>query len=416
MSSVSADFRPPAPYSPVVRLAGLTVPWILRWARHVVDIEIPDKDIERIRALRDRRLLIAPNHPTNDDPALLFALSRASGLPFYYLACRETFDAACGFYGRFLQRIGAYSVVRGTADRESFRMTRRLLATPGGRVVIFPEGEVYSQNDTLLPFQSGVVQLAFWAMEDVRSGGEPDGSVSILPVAVRYVFVADMTDRINAALSRLERAVLGTSQSTSTVDSHYERLRALGVAVLTAMETEYGLKSARNEESDLTARMDAMKSLLLERAAGLIGVTLPAGATLPERMRFLINRVHDVVKDPPGDDKTPYGERLHAQQAERAAPLMRDLERVANWIAVRDNYVRARPTPERMADNIRRLEVEVFGAPALTGPRRAIVRVGEPIDLARFAADYKADRRGAVAKCVDLLEEAVQALLDGDTK
>jgi len=415
MTLTSTDFRPPRIHALTVRLASIAMPRILRWARHVSFIDIRDEDIERVRSLADRRLLIAPNHPTNDDPALLFALARAAGVPFYYLACRETFDAALGLYGKFLQRIGAYSVVRGTADRESFRMTRKLLSTPGGRVVIFPEGEVYSQNDTLLPFQSGVVQLAFWAMEDVRSGGEPEGSVSILPVAVRYVFVADMTDRINAALGRLERAVLGTAQSTSTVDSHYERLRALGVAVLTAMEAEYGLKPSRSEEADLTARMDAMKALLLERAAGLIGVTLPASATLPERMRFLINRVHDVVKDPPSNDKTPYTERLHAQQAERAAPLMRDLDRVANWIAVRDNYVRAKPTPERMADNIRRLEVEVFGAPSLTGPRRAIVRVGRPIDLSDYAADYRADKRGTVTKCVGLLESAVQALLDGET-
>ena len=50
---------------------------------------------------------------------------------------------------RNIQALGGYSIVRGTPDRESFRMTRQILSQPGAKLVVFPEGEVYTQNDTL---------------------------------------------------------------------------------------------------------------------------------------------------------------------------------------------------------------------------------------------------------------------------
>ena len=406
------DFRPPRLSAGALRLWNAALPLLLRRFCDVVSVEIDNGDLARLKALAGERLLLTPNHPTNNDPALLFALAKAAGQSFHYLACRETFDILGGLWGRVIQRLGAYSVVRGTADRESFRMTRQLLAAPGGKVVIFPEGEVYSQNDTLLPFHAGVVQMGFWALEDLRKSGDTVGVISVLPVAVRYQFVQDMTGPIARSLTALEEAV---GPATETPTEPYARLRRIGVAMLTAMEREYGLKTKPAlEGEDLTPRMDAVKTMLLERAAALMGETLPAAATLPERMRLLMNSVYDVTHEEPGEPRSPYQERLHRQQIARAAPLMQDLNRVANWIAVQDNYVRARPTPERMADNLRRLETEAFGESRLRGRQRALVRVGEPISLAACYDAYRADKRATVARVTQELESAVQALLDRD--
>ena len=408
------DFRPPLLHPPTLRLFQTLLPGLLRRVCGVVSVDIPADDIGRLRALAVERLLLAPNHPTNDDPALLFALARAAGMPFHYLCCREAFDHLLGLWGRLIQRLGAYSVVRGTTDRDSFRTTRVLLAAPAGRVVIFPEGEMHSQNDTLLPFHAGVVQLAFWALEDLRKAGDPAASVSLLPVALRYFFTEDMTQPIDESLARLERAVRPPDAGPeATPTEPYARMRRVGVGMLEVMEAEYGLKTKPAEgEADLTPRLHALKSLLLDRAAGLIGVPLPADATLPERMRLLINAVYVVTHDESTARRSPYQARVHRQQAARAAPLLSDLNRVANWIAVQDNYVRARPTPERMADTLRRLEIEAFGKASLHGPRRALVRVGEPIHLAACYDAYRADKRGIVARVTHELEAAVQGLLD----
>lgn len=412
------DFRPPRLSAGTLRLWNAVLPFLLRRFCDVVAVEIPSDDLARLKSLAGERLLLTPNHPTNNDPALLFALAKAAGESFYYLACRETFDILGGLWGWVIQRLGAYSVVRGTADRESFRMTRQLLASPGGKVVIFPEGEVYSQNDTLLPFHAGVVQMGFWALEDVRKGGETEGVISLLPVAVRYQFVQDMTKPIDWSLLELEYATgrrSGRPQGVrlNTSEELYKRLRGIGVAMLIAMETEYGLKpKSAGDAENLTPRMNAVKNMLLDRAAALMGETLPAEATLPERMRLLMNSVYAVTHDEPDEARSPYQERLHRQQIARAAPLMQDLNRVANWIAVQDNYVRERPTPERMADNLRRLETEAFGASRLRGRQRAVIRVGEPISLAACYDDYRADKRGTVTRVTHELETAMQALLD----
>jgi 1-acyl-sn-glycerol-3-phosphate acyltransferase len=199
-----ADFRPATLHMPTLRLWNACLPFIMRRFCEVDGVEVPEPDLARLKAAAGERLIVTPNHPTNTDPVLIFALARAADIPLHYVACRETFDLAGGLWGKVIQRLGAYSVVRGTADRESFRATRALLTSPGGKVVIFPEGEVHSQNDSLLPFHAGVVQLAFWAQEDLRKAGDAEGSVGLLPVAVRYRFTHDMSAPIERSLSRLE--------------------------------------------------------------------------------------------------------------------------------------------------------------------------------------------------------------------
>ncbi len=409
MPTSHTDFRPARLSLPTVHFCWALLPLILRRGVDITGVDTPPEDLARLKALAPARLVLTPNHPTISEPFVLFALSRAAQMPFHYLANRETFGDYGGLSGWLIQRLGGYSVVRGTADRESFRATREILAAPAGKVVIFPEGEVYSQNDTLLPFHAGVVQMAFWGLEDARKAGDAGADVGLLPVAVRYQFVQEMSGPIANSLGGLERAVGLTTEAGA---EPYVRLRRIGLAVLETMEAEYGLRRRAADADDMTPRMEALKALLLDRAAALLGLTLPPEATVPDRMRALINAVYAVTHEEPGAARSPYRERLHRQQAARVGPLMRDLSRVSNWIAVRDNYVRARPTPERMADNLRRLEAEVFGHARLRGPRRARLRLGEPISLAAHADAYHADKRAAVARVTHELEAAVQALLD----
>ena len=146
------DFREARLHLPTLRLWHVCLPFMLRRFCHVVAVDIPAEDVARLKALRGARLLLAPNHPTNVDPCLLFALSKAVETPFHYLACRETFDGLGGLWGKVIQRLGAYSVVRGTADRESFRATRALLAAPAILVLgLGPTAELKKVSFTL-PF------------------------------------------------------------------------------------------------------------------------------------------------------------------------------------------------------------------------------------------------------------------------
>ena len=175
----------------------------------VVSVDYQAHDLERLRALKNERVLLVPNHPTNIEPALLFDLSCRVDQAFHFLACREAFEPLWGMWGQVIRRVGAFSVVRGTTDRASLRAMRELLARPDAKLVAFPEGEVYSQNDTLLPFNTGVFQIAFWALEDAHKAADAavaaPPSLYVLPIAIKYRFTRDMGPAIRAALARQER-------------------------------------------------------------------------------------------------------------------------------------------------------------------------------------------------------------------
>ena len=391
-----ADFIAAKPTPSVIRVAqkcSNTIVGVLG----ISGVDYDQDELERFRALAGERVLLTPNHPTNTDPALVFHLSAQVNQSFRYLACREAFDACLGLWGHVIKRIGAHSVIRGTADRASFRATRELLASPASKLVIFPEGEVYSQNDTLLPFHDGVFQLAFWALEDARKS-EASADLFIQPVALKYKFTTDMRLPILFSLNRLEHF---TGSPVPSDAGTYERLRGIGFAMLRSLEKEYRLPSPKEKdedlESDFTPRLDAIKEAILQRVALAVGIPDPRGETLPERMRTLIHAIEIVTRDEHDlSAKTPYDTELRRLQRERARPLLRDLDRIANWIAVYDGYVREDPTPERLFDLLVRLERECFGKSLLTGPRRARVRLPEPINLGDRLAAYKAARRAEV--------------------
>jgi len=278
------------------------------------------------------------------------------------MATRDAFDGLWGLGGKIMSRLGAFSVMRGAVDRASYRAARELLTTPGAKLVVFPEGEVYSQNDTLLPFHNGIFQLAFWAQEDVVKAGR-DEPLYILPVALKYYYVEDIESEIEASLTRLASF---TQADVQPGDDTYARLRKIGKAMLHSLEQEYRITPDAADIEDLTFRLDAVKEAILIRVAGAAGVALPKGATLPERMRNLIHVIETVTREET-KDKTPYDTELRRQQRNRAKPLLHDLRRLANWIAIYDGYVKANPTPERLADTLIRLERECFGKELLQG-------------------------------------------------
>ncbi len=400
-----AEFVPAKPSSFVRGSFRVAIPYLLS-QRGVVGVDYDPADLERLRALEGSRILLTPNHPTNTEPLLMFHLSCIVRQPFFFMATRDAFDALWGLGGKVMSWLGAFSVMRGAVDRASYRAARELLKQPKAKLVVFPEGEVYSQNDTLLPFNSGIFQLAFWAQEDVVKAGR-DEALYLLPVALKYYYVEDIAPEVEASLKRLADF---TGAGVEPGDDTYTRLRKIGQAMLHSLEREYRITPDPNETEDLTTRLDAVKEAILVRVAAAAGVALPKGGTLPERMRNLIHVVETVTRDEP-TDKSPYDTELRRQQRERAKPLLNDLRRLANWIAIYDGYVKANPTLERLADTLVRFERECFGVERLNGRRRCRIRLGEPLDLRECWPAYEKSRRTELVRVTREIESRVAALL-----
>ncbi|HVK04866.1 MAG TPA: lysophospholipid acyltransferase family protein [Armatimonadaceae bacterium] len=409
------EFIPAKPTGWVRALCRVTLPVTLPRIFQLNHIDYDPADLETLKSLKGERVMLTPNHPSHADPAVLFHLSTRVEQNFSYLACVEAFEKHGGLQGWLIQRVGAYSVVRGTVDRASFRTTRETLVTPGSKLVVFPEGEVYSQNDSLMPFQSGTFQLAYWALDDLRKAGQADAPLYVLPLALKYVYTRDMRPAMLRSVESLERTMGIEPAADGGAQPLHQRVRQVGAAMLRALEREYRLPSPRGEsahpEDDLTPRLNSVKEEVLRRVSMAAGVPLPGGGgSVLERLHVLLHAVDAVTHEPP-DDGTPYDRRLREYQRERSVPLLRDLDRLTNFIAIYDGYVREHPTQERMAETIIRLERECYGKERLAGPRRCRVQIGEPIDLRERYPAYQQDKRGEVAALTAAVRAAVLALL-----
>ncbi len=95
------DFYPPQLSSTLVRFCQTIAPSLVHWL-YQVDLEITSECLEKLRVLKNERLLLLPNHPTFQDPIVVFLLSARLHQPFYYLAAYEGFK---GVLGPFLQRL-----------------------------------------------------------------------------------------------------------------------------------------------------------------------------------------------------------------------------------------------------------------------------------------------------------------------
>jgi 1-acyl-sn-glycerol-3-phosphate acyltransferase len=412
-------FRPPRLSRPVVRLAHTLTPAVARRLWRIEGMEFDPDGLEALRALKGQRVVLCPNHPTGLDPLVLFRLSSLLGEDFSYLACQEAF--ANPLKGWLMQRVGCYSIIRGTADRDSFRMSRELLAAGERWVVMFPEGEACGQNDIVMPFQEGIAQMAFWALEDLAKKGESPRTDAVrprtdavrpplylVPVALKYAYKRDMRPEFDRVLARLERK-LEVAAPSRDLDPRvlYERLRHIGEAVLVAIEKKQGLRPAK--DASLDDRVQQVKEHLVSRVAASLGVKLRSGQPLLDRVRTLFNAADRLVHDEPaGSD---YERELHRRRQEEVRPLYDDLARVLRFIATYDGYVRETMTAERFAEVLVRLEWEVSGKEDWLAPREVSVKLGEPLNVAEHWEAYRQDKRNVVTGVTMQLEGSVRLLL-----
>lgn len=402
-------FHPPKNNRFIIRLAQWLFPIASRFWWKIEGIEVDADGLQRLRQLKGKRVILCPNHPTGIDPAIVFYLSSLLDDEFNYLAAKECFENP--LKGWFMQRFGCYSVVRGTADTESFRMTRQLLVEGKRWLAICPEGETCGQNDTVMPFQQGVAQIAFWALEDLSRGEGQFAQlppIYLVPVAIKYTYTRDMCKEIARALSRLERKL---GLPSPTLDLHpfalYERLRRVGEMVLATAEKEYGVRPTK--DASLNDRVQRMKEIIVNRVATALGITFRPNQPLMDKVRALFNAVDRIVYDEPKGSE--YERQLHRRRQEEAKALYDDLWRVWRFVATYDGYVRETMTAERFLEVIGRLEWEVFGKEWTRGPRKALVTIGEPINLTDHWAEYQRDKRETVAAVTAELEGRVKTLL-----
>ncbi len=379
---------------------------LMRTLWKVGRIELAPTDAARLLEATSTASLVCPNHPTLQEPVVVFGAMQRLRLKANYAVALDTMRILHRV-APLMQGFGCYSIRRGAPDRPAIAVTRELLCE-GRRVVMFPEGETSGLNDALLPLRDGVAQLGYWAVAERIKRGLPP-TVRLVPVAVKYLYSGDMTPVIDASLARLE-AEIGIARDATP---RYERLRRIGHETARAIEAEYGLELP--DDSPLDQHIETVLAGILTSLQHACDLKPDADETPNASIRRIfavIGRELHERREP----ETAYARRLREERRPGWQALDRQAARLQTFQAVRDGYVAAYPSAERYLDVLGRLERDYFGRERKFALRRAVVTVGEPFDLAETYADYQADRRGAVEAATAELGRRLQALVDANTR
>jgi 1-acyl-sn-glycerol-3-phosphate acyltransferase len=412
--AVSPAFYPPKQRPLMVRLVqSITYP--LAQLLYKFQISVSEADVGKVRAIDDARLVFVCNHPTMEDGISLFALSARLGQLFHYIVAYESFK---GLMGWFIQRLGCYSIRRGLGDRTSISQTLALLKEPRCRLVIFPEGGCSYQNDTIMPFRPGAIQLPMSALAQLAkkaTSAEQIPNLYVVPLSLKYRYLQPMQRVIENTLARLEsrlqislepaRASATGSATQNNAQNNaqrdYQRLRQVAHCVILNMEAEAGLLHADN--LDWNKRIDRLRQFFIAKCEAALKIS--PNLSLPIR-----ERVYKVQALLELEEEHSASQQVNAAQA---SEIYWDSIRLLNFDAIYDGYVAELPTPERFLDTLIRLEREVFhiehAQPKAT--RKACFYIGDPINLKDYLADYQRDRTGTVEQLAQHLHQIMQANL-----
>jgi 1-acyl-sn-glycerol-3-phosphate acyltransferase len=319
-------FFPPKSNRLVIGLVKLGIKRTIRNTLRVTDIEISDDDLEKLRRLKGQRCLVTPSHSGGFEPHIIMYLSKRLQDDYNYVAAMELFKQS-PIYRWLMPRLGVYSIIRGAVDRSSFSMTRKLLAAGKRWLVIFPEGQTIWQNSMVIPFQQGVIQLAFKGFEDAARESA-DAHLRCIPIAIKYVYSEDMHGEIDASLSRLE-SKLSISEKPGTL-TRYGRLRRVAESVLTAMEKTHEL--APSPDSDMNQRIANLKEHAVSGLEHQLGLKSNDRQTLLDRIRALFNAVDRIVYEEPTGSE--YEQQLFGERQRAVSEHYEDLWRLLQFVSI----------------------------------------------------------------------------------
>jgi len=294
-----------------------------------------------------------------------------------------------------LPRIGAFPIDREGADLRAFKAGVEILARGRQPLVIFPEGEVYHVCDRLTPLREGAVAFATSA---ARRRADSGRTVWIVPTAIKYRFLDghDPTPALREVMDRLEARFTWWPRSDRPL---VERIYGYAEGLLSLKELEI---LGESKAGPLKGRIVGLRDAILDRIEDR-RVGKRRADSVPVRVKELRKVCLEALRRP---GVTP-------EEARATRSDLNDLFVALQLFSYPGDYVREDPTLERIAETLLKFEQDTMGAEAAVprGPRRAIVRFGEPIDVAARLAEL-GKPRVVVGRITEELASRIQGLLD----
>jgi hypothetical protein len=368
-----------------VSLGKLIWPLVLRVSHDVVGLNVMGDGLERFGKLAHKRTIICPSHPTSADGDLMFLFSRLVNENFHYVAASEIFRSLHGLYGWLMKLAGCHAVNRGRVDYRAYMAIRRDIIKGTNKIVMFPEGEISHQFDSLMPLEPGAAHFAFWALDELVNQGIVE-SMNLLPVALSYAYLEDPRYTFDLALDKLEEH-LGV---VAPVVDQQERLHGIVGSLVSLLEDNYGYHPT---DKSLDERLARVRQAIFDRMCTAFGIT-PKGSEI-ERAHILFEKLDRCRQDTHGE--APYASRLIQERKSLASLLVRDWRRLMN---LRFCLARCQGPYgfQEIGEALYLLELEVLGESLPSAKRMAVMNIGNPIDLQPSLALYRTDRHAAVRR------------------
>ena len=353
-------FSPPYHGTLWAQLLKLYLPRYLRRTFGITSVQCRDVELLTASLESGHGILLAPNHCRPSDPMVLGMLARQAGACFFTMASWHVFMQSW-LQTWLIRHGGAFSVYREGMDRAAVNAAIDILTHARRPLVVFPEGVLSRTNGRLNGLMDGVTLMARSAARK-REKADTAGQVVVHPIAIRYLFDGDVDTALAHVLDEIETRLSWQIQSELPL---IDRIYKLGQALLCLKEMEY-FGQAR------TGPIDQRLGDLIDR---------------------LLTPLENKWLDGPGD-----GSAIARVKKLRGAILpdmiegdLGDAERDARWRQLADlylaqqlsnyppDYIRSKPTVERIVETVERFEEDLTDRVGIYGPTEVVIQVGQPI-------------------------------------
>jgi len=389
------DFVEPASSDVILKASQTLWPVYAKAIRRNLFLQVSEEVLSIFRALKDRPVLICPNHSAHEDPAVMFILSTMVNEQFRFLTARESFGSRNTWYSKWLQKIGCYSVERGVPDVHAFRATRDLLIQGPNKIVIFPEGEVTHQNNYLNEFENGTEHIGLSAVEELKREHRCS-AIFIVPLALKYKYVIDVRQELAEAIGSIEAALGYESALGYQKDSGQflkERIRSAFFVMLAVLESAHNCSPP--PEASFEERMTALRAHLICETECFLHVELPKD--LPQLHKIHMLKNNFAQKSWCHEDKPKF---VHFRCSHCPSDLeriyYRQLKRATNFLALGNHSFNHELTQEEAAELISILQQEILGKVSLKRPETIFIGAAPAIDLNDFSAFFEKDKKSSI--------------------
>lgn len=309
-------------------------------------------------------IMIAGNHCRPCDPMVIASSLRP------HVSCDFSTMASWHIFHQsrvqtfLLPRMGGFSVYREGMDRESLNHATQILGEAKRPLIVFPEGFITRSNDHLANLMDGVAFMTRLGAK-LAAKIDPNRKVVIHPTFLRYFFEGDLETTLRPVLKDIETKLSWQPQTHLPLR---KRIAKLGEALLSLKEIEY------------------------------LGAT--CGGTPAQRVGALIDHLlspleQQWLKAPRRDKDTM--ERIKALRTAIVPDLldetMSEADKAARWRQLADlylvqqlhcypgSYLDNSESPERLLETVERFEEDLTDVARPHPPMRAVVMIGEAIEV-----------------------------------